>query len=102
MTDACLTNFQPGFQFEGVCEDPDEFLFWDDVHPTEAGHRAIAQLALAELTGKDPEVPPAQSIPEPIGVLGLLVSAGAVAGSSRRRRIVISLVCNLPSAQGSD
>ena len=46
---ACLTNFQPGFQFEGVCENPDQFVFWDDVHPTAAMHQIVSDFALATL-----------------------------------------------------
>ena len=49
VTEACLTNFQPGFQFEGICENPDRFAFWDDVHPTAAAHRIISDFAIAAL-----------------------------------------------------
>lgn len=90
VTDACLINFQPGFQFDGICENPDEFLFWDNIHPTEAGHSAIAQLTLSTLTAADPENPPAQSVPEPAVVLGLLVGAGAMALSTRYRKVKFS------------
>ncbi|KPQ34750.1 MAG: carboxyl exterase [Phormidesmis priestleyi Ana] len=76
VTESCLTNFQPGFVFEGICDNPDEFLFWDNVHPTEAGHGAIAQFAFATLSEKAPPTNPPQSIPEPIGVLGLLIGTG--------------------------
>ncbi len=33
-----------------VVGNPDEFLFWDNVHPTAAGHRVIAQMVFAALT----------------------------------------------------
>ncbi len=32
-----------------LCADPDEYLFWDTVHPTAAGHRLIAAAALSAL-----------------------------------------------------
>ncbi len=32
-----------------VCANPDQFLFWDNVHPTAAGHRGLAALALEYL-----------------------------------------------------
>lgn len=78
---ACLTNFQPGFVFEGICENPDEFLFWDNIHPTTQGHALIAQLALETLHEDVQE--DAQSVPEPGGVLGMLVLGG---GAILRRR----------------
>jgi phospholipase/lecithinase/hemolysin len=37
--DSCL---QFGVLTNAVCDDPDHYLFWDGVHPTRAGHRAIA------------------------------------------------------------
>jgi phospholipase/lecithinase/hemolysin len=33
------------------CETPDQFLFWDGIHPTKAGHAILAQKA-AEVLGK--------------------------------------------------
>lgn len=80
--DACLTNFQPGFMFEGVCTNPDEFLFWDNVHPTTQAHGLIAQLALKTL--HTPEIgEDTQSVPEPSGIVGLLALGG---GAILRRR----------------
>ena len=39
VTDACLTPGMPPF----TCQTPDEYLFWDGVHPTAAAHALIAQ-----------------------------------------------------------
>jgi phospholipase/lecithinase/hemolysin len=46
VVDACVTPNEPPF----TCQDPDEYLFWDGVHPTAAGHALIAQ-AVAQLLG---------------------------------------------------
>jgi phospholipase/lecithinase/hemolysin len=75
--ESCLIDFSTGFNFKGVCDNPDEFLFWDDVHPTAAAHREISQLALATL---EPETPPS-SVPEPASVLGLLALGALAVGA---------------------
>ncbi len=56
VTDACL-NLNT---FE-VCDNADEFLFWDERHPTTEGHQLIADLAFESL-----------GIPEPSTLIGLL------------------------------
>ncbi|MEH2284096.1 MAG: SGNH/GDSL hydrolase family protein [Nostoc sp.] len=57
---------------------PDQFLFWDPVHPTTAAHRLIAESALSALK--------AASVPEPSAVLGILAfgALGAVLVSQRK------------------
>ncbi len=87
-TDACLTNFQPGFVFDGICDNPDEFVFWDNVHPTAAAHSEIAQFALATLNEKDGGEAP-QSVPEPSILIGLLMLSGGIAlGASKRTAVI--------------
>jgi phospholipase/lecithinase/hemolysin len=45
VTTACVTpNISPF-----TCETPDEFLFWDGIHPTSAAHAIIAQEAASAL-----------------------------------------------------
>jgi phospholipase/lecithinase/hemolysin len=54
----------------GVCNNPNEFLFFDDVHPSSEAHRLLANTALASIKGGS------KSIPEPSMGLGLLALAG--------------------------
>ncbi len=44
----CIT---PLTRVSPFCSQPDEFLFWDDIHPTRVGHGIIASRALAVLAG---------------------------------------------------
>ena len=46
VTDACVTPLSPPFR----CQQPDDYLFWDGIHPTRAGHALIAA-AVADLLG---------------------------------------------------
>ena len=46
VVDACVTPGVPPF----TCKTPDQFLFWDGIHPTTAGHALIAH-AVALLLG---------------------------------------------------
>jgi outer membrane lipase/esterase len=74
LTDRCYTGDDLGFTGGGtVCANPDEYLFWDGIHPTAATHRLLGQAMLT-------------AVPEPSTValtaLGLLLLAAA----ARRRR----------------
>ncbi|MGH8094066.1 MAG: SGNH/GDSL hydrolase family protein [Chthoniobacterales bacterium] len=51
-------NISDSAQFQSV--NPDQYLFWDDIHPTTAGHYQIAAAAFALLNGT--AQPPAQSL----------------------------------------
>ena len=46
VTSACVTPDVPPF----TCQRPDEFLFWDGIHPTRAGHGIIAKEAALVLS----------------------------------------------------
>ena len=82
---AVLANAPPGYNateactsenlFMG-CSNPENFLYWDGVHPTTASHQAIASLALAALQ----PVPVPASLPLAMGGLVVLL------GVARRRR----------------
>jgi phospholipase/lecithinase/hemolysin len=54
-----FTNISDSSQSESSV-DPDEYLFWDDIHPTTAGHHQIAAAAFDLLNGT--ALPPAQSL----------------------------------------
>lgn len=56
-----------------VCQNPDDLLFWDSLHPTAAGHRVIGTAFAAAVAG---------AVPEPSGIL-LVVSGLAVMGYAR-------------------
>jgi phospholipase/lecithinase/hemolysin len=70
VTDPCLP---PGSVIP--CADPDRYLFWDDVHPTETGQRLIADAAAP--------------VPEPSAIAILASSLGLLTliTPSRRRRV---------------
>ena len=58
-TDSCLNGFTFPFDFNySTCSNPDEFLFWDDFHPTTTGHRLIASRAIAYLEEFQLTAPP--------------------------------------------
>lgn len=44
----CIT---PAVKIKPYCSNPDQFLFWDGIHPTRAGHRVLAGQAAAQLGG---------------------------------------------------
>ncbi|MDJ0751607.1 MAG: SGNH/GDSL hydrolase family protein [Woeseiaceae bacterium] len=43
-TEPCLQVFTP--PLTGVCDDADQQLFWDGIHPTRAAHRVIGSIAV--------------------------------------------------------
>lgn len=74
ITDRCYTGDDLMFTGGGtVCANPDDYLFWDGIHPTAKTHRLLGDLMLAQ-------------IPEP-GVIALLaVGLGLTAVRRRSTR----------------
>lgn len=82
VTDACLTNFEPPIDFDfNICDRPNEYLFWDQIHPTTAAHKLIGELAYKELKSQS-----SASVPEPTSVLGLIAFSILGAGSMLKRQ----------------
>jgi len=52
VTESCL-NLAAGT----VCSNPDQYLFWDDIHPTAAAHGLIGEFAYAVLSSPQAVVP---------------------------------------------
>jgi len=76
VTDAALdlTRFTPPFAPPyPVVETPEDYLFWDYIHPTTAGHRLIGDAALDALADGSTQVPEPPSVALLIvGIAGLL------------------------------
>ncbi len=89
VTDACLQGdfieIAQGGDFS-VCDNPEQYLFWDGVHPTTYTHSIIAESALAAANGN-------KSIPEPSAGLGMLTLAGlGAAGVIKRKQKQSALI----------
>jgi phospholipase/lecithinase/hemolysin len=67
VTDTCVNGNFAGVT--SICDNPNSFLFFDDVHPSSRAHELIANAALAAVKGGN------KSIPEPSMGLGVLTLA---------------------------
>lgn len=81
----CLGDFTSFFDTDfTLCESPENFLFWDDFHPTTQANQLIASTVLAQLQA--PETMPETSTTSGVMALGLVTLGGWVA-----RRLTASL-----------
>jgi phospholipase/lecithinase/hemolysin len=71
VTDACIRNSSCVAGGQTV---QNQFLFWDNIHPTTAAHQRIGDLAYSELQSEP------TPIPEPTSVLGTIVFGALVTG----------------------
>jgi thermolabile hemolysin len=69
-----FTNITDGCLLVG-CTNPDSYLFWDTIHPTQAGHQLIGNLAFNAVT---------PAVPEPATLLGSLVAGGSIIAFKRK------------------
>lgn len=81
-TETCINNLE----CVANPEVQQQFLFWDDLHPTTTVHRKIGDLAFNAL---EPQT--AASVPEPTSVLGLFAfGALGVASVFKRRKLKLN------------
>jgi len=91
-----LTNVTtPCLVGDTVCAAPNEYLFWDDIHPTVVGHYILSEVAKIGLTEHFEATPAltlaslagvsASPVPLPAGVWLLAPAAGILIGATRRR-----------------
>ena len=87
MSDPCWTGNFTDPSSETLCSpntaDQNQFLFWDEVHPTAAGHLLAAEFALDALTAV-PEVSTWAMMP--VGFAGLGLHA---IRHSRKRAVMV-------------
>jgi len=84
VTDSCLVSANPINLFVGPfasqCSNPDQYLFWDNLHPTAAANSLIANRAFQTLTNSQ------KSTPEASVELGILAIGALGAGSMLKRQ----------------
>ena len=76
---------------QGQAVDPDQYLFWDDIHPTTAGHYQIAAAAFDLLNGT--AEPPAQSLNLsarlPVGTGDDVLIGGLIVTGSEAKQVIV-------------
>jgi phospholipase/lecithinase/hemolysin len=75
--DSCLNEVS-------ICNNPNEYLFWDDIHPTTAAHKLFVELAFSDL--KPAPASLAISAPQLTFALGAIISAAVGTGLILKRK----------------
>lgn len=78
VTDACLSVLSC---VSGNQNEQNQYLFWDGIHPTTAGHQLIADLAFSSLNS-----PPPTGVPEPGSTLGVVAFGVLGVGLKLKRK----------------
>jgi phospholipase/lecithinase/hemolysin len=90
-----FVNVSDSAQFQSV--DPDQYLFWDDIHPTTAGHYQIAAAAFDLLNGT--AQPPAQSLNLsarlPVGTGDNVLIGGLIIIGSEAKSVILGDLVHL-------
>jgi phospholipase/lecithinase/hemolysin len=86
--DACLFPsplfFPPGPVT--ICSNPNQYLFWDSLHPTTVAHQYVAETAFEAIS--------ASAVPEPPATAGLVLFGAFLAGLTalkRKRKLEIAI-----------
>jgi phospholipase/lecithinase/hemolysin len=80
-TQSPFTNVTNPCLFTQTCTNPDQFLFWDGIHPSTKTHQIIGQFAIETLE-KD-----AQSVPESSNLWGIL-GLGLIGTTATLKRLI--------------
>ncbi|MBE9127222.1 SGNH/GDSL hydrolase family protein [Coleofasciculus sp. LEGE 07092] len=99
ITDACLNPDPITVDVEdpatiNVCDNPDNYLFWDGIHPTTAAHKLLAEKTLEALQSEPESVPE----PTPLAALGLLGIAGLLHGRFKKSHQKATLPTQTPDS----
>jgi phospholipase/lecithinase/hemolysin len=73
-TDACLFLGNP----ITICSNPNQYLFWDFLHPTTVAHQLVAETAYEAIS--------ASAVPEPPATAGLVLFGAFLAGLTALKR----------------
>lgn len=72
INDACQPIYLPA-EFQPGCSTPDNYYFYDEIHPTRRVHQIIGEDMASYL-----ETQKAKTVPEPSSILALIVGVGVV------------------------
>ncbi len=78
IVDACQPLYSP-LGKQPQCSNPDEYYFWDEIHPTRRTHQIIGEDMAIQLASYT-----TASVPEPSSILGIVVVGSALFAVRRR------------------